>query len=104
MKKLAVSLFAAAVMIAQAAQSHTVRLFQPSIIAGETLKPGEYRMVLDGSTLTVQQRGKKIQAEVSVQEGEKKFASTSVRYENGDGNYKLKEIRLGGTNKIVTLN
>ena len=29
--------------------------------------------------------------------GEAKFSSTSVRYKNGDGKYRIEEIRFGGT-------
>jgi len=28
---------------------------------------------------------------------DKKYATTSVRYANGDGKYQIREIRLGGT-------
>ena len=34
-----------------------------------------------------------------------KFASTTVRYKNGDGKYRVEEIRFGGTTtKIVFTN
>jgi hypothetical protein len=44
------------------------------------------------------------QAQVKVENDSKKFPATTVRYSNGDGHYKITEIRLGGTNMKLVVN
>lgn len=101
MKKLVV-LFAAAVSMAVAAQTHRVTLFQETKVNGATLKPGDYKVTVDNNKVVIEKGRNRAEATVSVETADSKFGSTSVRYQNGDGQYRLKEIRLGGTNtKLV---
>ena len=44
------------------------------------------------------------EAPVKVENESSKFSNTTVRYSNGDGKYKITEIRLGGTNMKLVLN
>jgi hypothetical protein len=39
-----------------------------------------------------------------VEEGEKKYAATTVRYTIVDGKYRIKEIQLSGTKTVVVFN
>jgi hypothetical protein len=96
MKKLFV-LFAATVALAVAAQTHRVTLFQESMINGATLKPGDYKMTLDANKVVIEKGKDRVEAQVSVETADTKFGATSVRYQNGDGKYRVKEIRIGGT-------
>ena len=41
---------------------------------------------------------------MKVETAEEKFGSTSVRYQNGDGKYRIQEIRLGGTKTRLVFN
>ena len=97
MKKLMVFLTAAAMSIAAAAESYKVTLFQESIVNGSTLKPGDYKVVVAGDKATITLGKNKVEAPVKVETADSKFSATSVRYQNGDGKYRVKEIRLGGT-------
>ena len=97
MKKLIVFLTAAAMSIAAAAESYKVTLFQESIVNGSTLKPGGYKVVVANNKATITAGKNKVEAPVKIETAESKFSSTSVRYQNGDGKYRVKEIRLGGT-------
>jgi hypothetical protein len=87
------------------AKSYNVRLYQPSIVGGTSLKAGDYKVEVKDDKLVIR-RGKEIaEAPVKVETGDRKHASTTVRYQNGDGKYRLQEIRLGGTNmKLVVAN
>jgi hypothetical protein len=96
MKKLFV-LFAATVALAVAAQTHRVTLFQESMINGATLKPGDYKMTLNANKVVIEKGKDRVEAQVSVETADTKFGATSVRYQNGDGKYRVKEIRIGGT-------
>lgn len=104
MKKLFV-LFAATVALAVAAQTHRVTLFQESMINGATLKPGDYKMTLNANKVVIEKGKDRVEAQVSVETADTKFGATSVRYQNGDGKYRVQEIRLGGTKtKLVFSN
>ena len=98
-KKFMLSFAAAALMVASAAEKHNITLFQPSFINGTELAPGDYRMELDGDKLVISKGKQKVEASVKTEQADAKFGSTSVRYANADGKYKVQEIRLGGTNR-----
>jgi hypothetical protein len=103
MKKLFV-LFAAAVSMAVAAQTHRVTLFQETIVNGTTLKPGDYKVIVDDNKVVLEKGKNRAEAQVAVETADSKFGSTSVRYQNGDGQYRIKEIRIGGTNTKLVFN
>src|SRR5262249_31425850 len=98
-KKLVVSFALAGLAIASAA-SHRITLFEESVVNGTTLKPGDYKLVVDGGRATLSRGKQSVEAPVSVEKANSKFGTTSVRY--ADGNKRVQEIRLGGTDtKIV---
>jgi hypothetical protein len=86
------------------AKSFTVTLFQQSIVGSAELQPGEYKVSLEGSKVTISNGKTHAEADVRVETSDKKFNSTSVRYLNGDGNYHVREIRLGGTKTKIVFN
>mgnify|MGYP005849453851 CR=1 FL=1 len=99
-------LFVTAVLaMATAAENYDVTLFQPSRVGGEELQPGDYKVVVDGARVRII-KGKKVraEAEVKVESGDSEFKSTTVRYKNGDGTYRISEIRLGGTSTTLVFN
>jgi hypothetical protein len=105
MKKLIVTFVCLAVMVASAAATHRVTLFQPSLVSGTELKPGEYKLDLQENKVVIRQGKTSVEAQVKVETGDQKFNSTSVRYAAEGGKYRVQEIRLGGTNtKLVFAN
>jgi hypothetical protein len=86
------------------AKSFSVTLFQPSIVGGAELQPGEYKLDLNESKVDIHSGKKSAEADVKVENGDQKFSSTSVRYQNGDGKYRVQEIRLGGTKTKLVFN
>jgi len=98
MRKAVVCLLALACS-ALAAETYRVTFFQKSLVNGQELKPGEYKLVLDGDKVTVSNPYVKVESAVKVEPAESKFNSTSVRYQNGDGKFRVREIRLGGSSK-----
>jgi len=104
MKKLFV-LFAASVSLVFAgAMSSKVTLFQPSLLNGVELKPGEYKIEVDGDKMVLRNGKTKAEAAIKTEQGDAKFGSTSIRYMNGDGKYRITEIRIGGTNTKLVVN
>lgn len=86
------------------ASTHTVTLFQPSVVSGTELKPGDYKLTLESDKAIIQKGKEKVEATVKVQSGDAKFSSTSVRYTSEAGKYKIREIRLGGTTTTLVFN
>jgi hypothetical protein len=88
--------------VASAASNYKITLFQPSIVAGKQLEPGDYKVELKEGSAVLTKGKSSVEAPVKTETESAKFSSTSVRYSNGDGKYRVQEIRLGGTNtKIV---
>jgi lipopolysaccharide export system protein LptA len=84
-----------------AADSYRVKLFQPSVIGGQELKPGEYKMEIVNDKAVLKSGKTVVEANVKVREDEQKADATTVRYDNANGKYKVTEIRLGGTKTKV---
>jgi hypothetical protein len=91
------------VFVASAA-TYTVTLFQPSLVAGKELKPGDYKLVVEDGKAVIQKGKEKVEATVRVEQGDSKFSSTSVRYTEENGKLKIQEIRLGGTTTKLVFN
>ena len=102
-KKIMLTFATAALMVASAAEKHNITIFQPSVVNGTVLKPGDYRLELDGEKMTLSKGKEKVEAAVKTETADNKFSSTSIRYANADGKYKVQEIRLGGTNRKLVL-
>lgn len=100
-KRLLILLVVLAVGIASA-KTYSLTLFQPSLVAGTELKPGEYRVEVRDGKVVIRSGKLRVEAPVKVETAEAKFTSTSVRYAGGEGVARIQEIRLGGTNlKLV---
>ena len=103
-KKVLLSLTTFALVTASAA-SHRITLFQPSVVSGTELKPGDYKLEHSDSKVVISKGKQSVEAQVKVESGDSKFSATSVRYANAGGKYRVQEIRLGGTNtKLVFAN
>ena len=103
MKKLILS-FATLALAVASADTYKVTLFQPSLVNGKELKAGDYKVEVKDSVATIRNGKSSVEAPVKVETGTDKFSSTSVRYQNGDGKYRIQEIRVGGTNTKLVFN
>ena len=92
-----------ALTIASAA-TYQVTLFQPSLVSGQTLKPGDYKLTVDDGKAVIAQGKQKVEASVKLENVESKYSATSVRYTDQGGKLKVQEIRLGGTTTKVVFN
>jgi hypothetical protein len=88
------------------AKSYSITLFEPSVIGGTELKPGDYTLELKDEKVVIKKGKQMGEAAVKVETADGKYATTSVRYTNGDGKYHIQEIHIGGTTMklVVTAN
>jgi hypothetical protein len=100
MKKFVFAFATLALAAASAAEKYTITLFSPSIIGGQELKAGEYRLVVDNNKLSIKDGKRLIEADVKVESEAKKFDSTAVRYV---GDKQVSEIRVGGSKTKLVL-
>lgn len=91
-------------LLVASAATYNVTLFQPSVVAGKELKPGDYKLELEDGKAIIQKGKDRVEATVKVEQGDSKFSSTSVRYAEENGKLKIQEIRLGGTTTRLVFN
>ena len=103
MKKLLFAFTLLAVSLAYGKSYHLV-LFEKSMLGSAELKPGEYTLELKDQQAILKSGKTRVEAAVKIETESSKYASTSVRYANGDGRFRLREIHLGGTNMKVVFN
>lgn len=96
--------FATLALAAATAASYRLTLFQATIVNGKELKPGDYKVEVQGDKAILRKGKDSVEAPVTVETASEKFRSTTVRYQNGDGKYRIQEIRLGGTNTKLIFN
>lgn len=93
--------FATVALSVASAASYRVTVYQPSVVGGAELKPGDYRIGLKDNKAVIKAGKETVEAPVRVENGNQKFHSTAVRYSNADGKMKVNEIRIGGTNTTL---
>lgn len=102
MKTVVFALFALSATVFAA--SHKVTIYQPMVVGGVELRPGDYKVEVENGKMTM--RSGKVVAEAAVREAtaERRFDATSTKYADENGKLRLKEVRIGGTTKqyIVT--
>jgi hypothetical protein len=86
-----------ALAVASAASSYRVTFYEPVMINGSELKPGDYKLELKDKTAVISQGKTVAEVPVTIQNDSQKYQRTAVR-RNG---MQVEEIRLGGTNTRV---
>ena len=87
-----------AVAAVAGAKSYTVNLFDPAMIGGTELKPGEYKVEVVDQKAVLHNGKTHGEFPVKVENGDSRYGATTVRFSNGDGKMHIREIHLGGTN------
>jgi hypothetical protein len=93
-----------ALAIASAATNYKFSIFQPSFVGGQELKPGAYKVELNGDKATIKFGKQLVEASVKVENAPEKFSETSVRYADANGKMNVTEIRIGGTHTKLVFN
>jgi hypothetical protein len=83
-----------ALVVASAASTYNVTFYQPVMVNGSELKPGDYKLELKDKTVVIKQGKSITEAPVTVATENQKYQRTAIRL-NGN---QVEEIRIGGTN------
>lgn len=89
--------------LAQAADYH-ITLLKPSVVAGTELKPGEYKVAVVNDKIIINRDRISVEAPVKTVLVDKKYSTTTVRYELKADKYNVLEIEIGGTRTKLVLN
>jgi hypothetical protein len=87
------------------AKSYDIILTAPAKAGDTELKPGEYKLKVEGSqaVFTDAQNAKSFSVPVKIENRDKKFDYTSVESTNQDGMDNINAIDLGGSNTRLRL-
>ena len=96
LKKFVLAFAVLALAVASAA-TYRVTLFQPSVVKGNELKAGDYRLNVQNDKVTIVKGTQSVEVPVKIENVEQKYDSTAVRYSDQGGKLTISEIRLGGT-------
>jgi hypothetical protein len=102
-KNIALSLFLFALAVALGASSYSLNLNKPAVVNGTELKAGEYKVDLVGNKATIRNGKNSVETEVTVEDLPSKIYQSTACCLGEDGKYRLQELRLGGTNKKLTI-
>jgi hypothetical protein len=97
------SLFLLAALATANAKTYSVKLFEPSVVAGTELKAGTYQIDVMDSSIVIKGGKAPITVPAKLEKADSKYPSTTVRYEVSDGKMEIKQIRLGNTNLNLVL-
>jgi hypothetical protein len=84
-------------MVASAAPAYKVTLTESAIVAGSVVKPGDYKIVVNGDKATLTSGIIRLEVPVKVETGSEKFQYTQVECRTESGKNLLDDIRVGGT-------
>ena len=84
--------------------SYKVTLAQPSVVNGNDLKAGEYRLTLGTEKVTIFIGKQAVEVPVKIESADKKFDATVIRYTTVGSKSIISEIRLGGTKTRLVFN
>ncbi len=96
--------FAVLALAVASAETYRVTLFQPSVVKGTELKPGEYKINVADQKVVIANGKDTVEVPVKVETTDQKFSSTTVRYAQDGGKYTIAEIRIGGTRTKLLFN
>jgi hypothetical protein len=95
--------FAVAAALGASSSAYRINLDKPAMVSGAELKPGEYRLEVNGDRVTISNKKTTVDASAQVENAGDKFRATTMCCIGDDGKYNLQEIRIGGTNQKILL-
>jgi hypothetical protein len=85
--------------LSAAGVTYKISLLDDSVVGGQKVKAGDYKVELKDNNTAVLKEGKKsIEVPAKAETSPNKFSTTEIQYSN---NNSLQEIRIGGTNTRI---
>jgi len=84
--------------------NYKITLLQPSVVKGNVLKAGDYRLNVGVDKVTIVNGKDSIDVPAKVESVDQKFDSTAIRYTEESGKATISEIRIGGTKTKLVFN
>jgi len=81
-----------------------VRLTEPVIVNGTTLKAGDYRLTVNADKVTFTIDKTSLEIPASIETGQNKYTDNEVEYEHKGNQTTIKQICLGGTKTRLVFN
>ena len=88
--------------VGQAATYH-VTLLKPTIVAGQELKPGDYKVEVNNETAVISHGKQSVETKVKTESADKKYDTTVIKYQTDGVKFKLREIGIGGSKTKLVL-
>ncbi len=83
-------------------KTYTFTLSSPAQAGDVQLKPGEYKVKVDGSQFVLtDQAGHRIETNATMETADHKFTQTSIAMTNENGGPRIVSIQLGKTNSRI---
>jgi thiamine pyrophosphokinase len=102
MKKVLIAFATLALAVASAAsKTYHVTLSEPATVNGTQLKPGDYKVQVEGDKAILTIGKTVIEAPAKVETSDRKYDSTQVSIEKVNNRSTINEIRVGGTNTRI---
>jgi hypothetical protein len=95
---------ASAGTVPSAGPTYKITLLQPSVVKGTELKAGEYKLNVGPEKVTISNNKQSVEVPVKIENVEKKFDNTAIRYVEEGGKANISEIRVGGTKTRLVFN
>ena len=89
--------------VASAAKSYQITVSNPTKAGNVELKPGKYKIKVEGANATIVEEGKSkgVTVPVKTKEGSKKFDDTRVHSSKDGNTEKITGIELGGSTTVL---
>lgn len=98
MKKLIVLFAVVALSVASAAEkTYKFTLQEPATVNGTQLKPGDYKVQVEGDKATLKMGKTVIETPAKLETAQRKFSSTTVDLDSVNSKARISEIHVGGT-------
>jgi hypothetical protein len=102
MTKMLLILTTVAVAVASAAsKTYQVSITSPAWIGTNELKPGEYKLVIEGDHALLRKGKTTLNVPAKIEAGNQKHSATAVTVDNQGNKPVLREIEVGGTSTNV---
>ena len=86
------------------APTYKITLLQTSVVKDTELKAGDYRFSLGTEKVSIDDGKKIVEVSCKIENVEKKFDNTAIRYTQQNGKQIVSEIRVGGTKTRLVFN